>query len=106
MSLPQPGPTDENLGYKLASLTEAVDRQGDALYRIEKFITGNGDPKSGMLYRLAQIEEREAEARKDAERRNNRVTALVTAALVASTTSLVGLGIKILSSGSLVSKLP
>lgn len=100
MSAPQSDPVERTAGYELAIIAQDVRRLIEGQYRIEKFLTGNGDPSSGLLFRMAALEEREAIAKAETERRNTRVNALLTAAIAAAITALVGVGVKAIATGT------
>jgi hypothetical protein len=77
-----------------------VRRLIESQYRIEKFITGNGDPSSGLLFRMAEME-RQAREKAEADKvRNTRVNTAIGAAVAAAITALVGVGIKVVISGN------
>ena len=100
MSAPQTDPAERTAGYELALIAQDVRRLIEGQYRIEKFLTGNGDPASGLLFRMAEME-RQAREKADADKaRNARVNGWVAAAITASITALVGLGIKVAVTGN------
>lgn len=100
MSIPQHDPTEHTAGYELALIAQDVRRLVDGQYRIEKFITGNGDPTSGLLFQVAELK-RQAREKEEADKaRNARMNAMATAAIAASITALIGLGVKVFASGS------
>ena len=100
MSPPQSDPTEHSAGYELVLISQDVRRLIEGQNRIEKFLTGNGDPASGLLFRMAEME-RQAREKSEADKaRNNRVNGWVAAAITASITALIGLGIKVVASGN------
>lgn len=103
MSAPQSDPSEHTAGYELALIAQDVRRLIEGQYRIEKFLTGNGDPSSGLLFRMAEMERQAREKAETDKARNARLNGWVAAAIAASITSLIGLGIKIVSSGSMAS---
>ncbi len=100
MSAPQSDPTEHSAGYELALIAQDVRRLVDGQYRIEKFITGNGDPSSGLLFQVAELK-RQAREKEEADKtRNARVNTAIGAAIAAAITALVGVGIKVVTSGN------
>jgi hypothetical protein len=100
VSAPQSDPTEHSAGYELALIAQDVRRLVDGQYRIEKFITGNGDPSSGLLFQVAELK-RQAREKEEADKaRNARVNTAIGAAIAAAITALVGLGIKFVASGT------
>lgn len=98
--MPPSDPPEQTAAFALAILAQEVKKQGDALHRIEKFLTGNGEPTTGLIFRMAASEEREAAAKADNDRRNVRVNAWITAAITAAITALIGLGLKFITTGT------
>lgn len=99
MSAPQSDPSEHTAGYELALIAQDVRRLIDGQYRIEKFLTGNGDPSSGLLFRMAEMERLATEKAEADKARNARLNGWVAAAITASITALIGLGIKVATSG-------
>jgi Flp pilus assembly pilin Flp len=99
VSVPQNDPTEQPASYELALIAQDVRRLIEGQHRIEKFLTGNGDPASGLLFRMAEMERRAKEETEAAKAHNARINGWVAAAIAASITSLVGLGIKVIWSG-------
>ncbi len=100
MSIPQHDPTEHTAGYELAIIAQDVRRLIDGQHRIEKFLTGNGDPASGLLFRMAEMERQAREKAEIDKARNLRVNGWVAAAITASITALIGLGVKVVASGN------
>ncbi len=100
MSAPQHDPTEHTAGYELALIAQDVRRLIESQYRIEKFITGNGDPSSGLLFRMAEMERQAREKAEADKMRNTRVNTAIGAAIAAAITALVGVGIKVVTSGN------
>jgi hypothetical protein len=99
VSAPQSDPNEHTAGYELALIAQDVRRLIEGQYRIEKFLTGNGDPASGLLFRMAETERRAREEAEAAKARNAKINGWVAAAIAASITSLIGLGVKVIASG-------
>ena len=100
MSIPQHDPTEHTAGYELAVIAQDVRRLIEGQYRIEKYITGNGDPSSGLLFQVAELKHQAREKEEDDKARNARLNAMATAAIAASITALIGLGVKVFASGT------
>ncbi len=100
MSIPQHDPTEHTAGYELAIIAQDVRRLIDGQHRIEKFLTGNGDPASGLLFRMAEMERQAREKAEADKMRNTRVNTAIGAAIAAAITALVGVGIKVVTSGN------
>lgn len=100
MSAPQSDPAERTAGYELALIAQDVRRLIEGQYRIEKFLTGNGDPSSGLLFKTADNTRQITEIREEAKARNTRVNAWLTAAIAAAITALVGVGVKAIASGN------
>lgn len=103
MSAPQNEPTEAKAGYELAIIAQDVRRLIEGQYRIEKFLTGNGDPSSGLLFRMAEMERLATEKAEADKARNTRLNGWVAAAITASITALIGLGIKVAAAGTVAS---
>lgn len=100
MSAPQNEPTEANAGYELAIIAQDVRRLIEGQYRIEKFLTGNGDPSSGLLFQVAELKRQAREKEETDKARNARVNTAIGAAIAAAITALVGLGVKVVASGT------
>ncbi len=100
MRAPQIETTEANAGYELAIIAQDVRRLIEGQYRIEKFLTGNGDPSSGLLFQVAELKRQAREKEETDKARNARVNTAIGAAIAAAITALVGLGVKVVASGT------